>query len=80
MSKYRLMNRRDRIQQGDQALADEAETWGDLSGWEIGCYYPEDVFVPMRRPIANEEHQKQKAFGIRSCTTSRKHLLSAEHG
>lgn len=50
MDTFRLLGKDDYIQNGDQALDDDCETWRDLVGWEAGCKYDPSIFVPMRRP------------------------------
>ena len=46
---YRLLTDGDIIERGDQPLLDDCESWGELSGWEIGMRYKQSVLVPMRR-------------------------------
>lgn len=47
--KYRLLSFGQIVEQGDQFLADDCETWSDVQGWEIGCRY-NGIMVPVRRP------------------------------
>lgn len=49
---YRLLTEGDLIERGDQPLLDDCESWGELSGWEIGMRYKQSVLVPMRRALA----------------------------
>ncbi len=49
--RFRLLDRGDVIQAGDQPLLDDCETWGTLVGWEIGLAYNPVVLVPTRRPL-----------------------------
>lgn len=46
---YRLVRSGEKVLRGDQILLDDCETWGDLTGWEIGLEYSPSIFVPLRR-------------------------------
>lgn len=52
--KYRLLTRADKIQAGDQVLADDVATWTELRPGDlfIGCDYRPEVFLPVRRPVS----------------------------
>lgn len=51
MADYRLLDRGEIIQQGDEPLMDDCQTWGSLVGWEVGMAYSPAVMVPTRRPL-----------------------------
>lgn len=48
-ARYRLVRKGEEIERGDEILSDDAETWVDLAGWEIGTRYDPALFVPARR-------------------------------
>lgn len=48
--KFRLLTPGEKIEAGDQPLLDDCETWGQLSGWEVGMAYNPAALVPIRRP------------------------------
>lgn len=58
---YRLLTKRDVIQQGDEALSDDTLSWLPLVGWEIGMEYRPELFKPVRRILPNlaDAHSKQ---------------------
>ena len=48
--RYRLLERGERIDVGDERLLDDCLTWEVIAnGWEIGKTYDACAFVPMRR-------------------------------
>jgi hypothetical protein len=57
---YRLLREGEKIESGDEAILDDAETWvsvplgkGETVGetWTIGCEWNGRVFKPFRRKI-----------------------------
>ena len=49
--KYRLLRVGETIEADDQPLLDDCETWGQISGWEVGMTYNPVALVPIRRPV-----------------------------
>ncbi|MEL7396992.1 MAG: hypothetical protein AAFN44_11515 [Pseudomonadota bacterium] len=57
---YRLLEQGEEIQEGDQPLDDDCESWNELVGWEIGMRYNVYALKPIRR---FELAEPNKVFG-----------------
>ncbi len=51
-AKYRLLNRGEVMERGDEGLNDDCETWREVTGIFIGMAFVPNVMVPVRRPLA----------------------------
>lgn len=49
--KWRLLKNSDTIQQGDQRLDDDCETWHEVESFCFGIDYTPTLFVPIRRLV-----------------------------
>lgn len=48
---YRLLERGEVIQKGDEVMDDDTVNWHPLAGWEIGAKWDGGALMPMRRAV-----------------------------
>jgi hypothetical protein len=51
ITRFRLLNRNEKIQSGDEFLTDDAETWAEVTGFPVGMNYDPAAFQPIRRAL-----------------------------
>lgn len=49
LGSYRLVERGEVIERGDELLADDTLTWLPVAGWTVGTKWDGGVYVPVRR-------------------------------
>lgn len=52
---YRLVERGEVIERGDELLADDTVTWLPVAGWTVGTKWDGGVYVPVRRRTSGGE-------------------------
>ena len=57
--RYRLLERGEVMQRGDQSLDEDAETWNDLTPIGFGLQYNSAFFMPIRRPLTPTPYKEQ---------------------
>lgn len=65
MSKYRLLDDGEIIQEGDEFFSTNTLSWENVKAYSQGETYFEDDDLPMRRPIEGEPASEQKGLPVR---------------